>query len=145
MINKAQIKMVHFLKNKIRMPDDDYRNVLMSFGVKTSTRLTFYQAKEVIQILLNIADKSGVELLNNSAIKASSNSMASVKQQRYIMGLWISVSNQDTTGQKIKALNSFLKSKFHTERLSWLPRENVEKVICTLKSMQRTKNANKNN
>jgi hypothetical protein len=101
MITKDQIKMIHFLKGRLDMPDDHYRNILINFGVKTSTRLTFHQAKEVVQILLNIADKSGVDLLTKGVIRASSNSMASVKQQRYIMSLWFSVSNQETPALKM--------------------------------------------
>lgn len=47
-ITTIQIKAIHVLKAKLAMSDDEYRALLLGYGVKSSTQLTRYEASEII-------------------------------------------------------------------------------------------------
>ncbi|MCL2689043.1 MAG: regulatory protein GemA [Chitinispirillia bacterium] len=144
--SRPQISMIHTLKSKIGLSDDDYRAMLEGFGVESSKDLTSLEAKEFIEALIKLAGQKGV-VLTFPAIRcsrgftksangksASSNGIASYAQQAKIKHLWSAVSRAPEPDQP-RALNSFLEKRFQISRLEWLPRERVGKVIRTLETM----------
>ena len=140
--SSAQITMIHTLKSKIGLSDDDYCAMLESFSVESSKDLTSSDCKLFIGSLLKLAGQEGkttafpsrkIRAFDGSK-SASSNDTSTYAQQSKIKHLWAAVSRVSEADQP-RALNQFLEKRFAISRLEWLPRESVGKVIRTLETM----------
>jgi hypothetical protein len=136
MATRPQIAMIHTLKSKIGMCDDDYRAVLGGFGAESSKDLSVPDAKAVIEALMKLVPSGS---FRRRAPSAPSREVASGKQQAYIRGLWDTVSRVPEGKDREAALNAFLRKRFNISFLNWLPRESVGKVIHTLEAMLKQK------
>jgi hypothetical protein len=137
-INKAQIKIIHVLISKMHIPDEHYRDMLSSYRVDSSKELSFEQATEFVNSLAKMAEKKGVYVKHEPAFSnlGSRNDMAYPGQLRKIKALWFEKSRMQSSDDKLKALNSFLKNKFKIDRIEWLPRNMVGKVIKSIESIK---------
>ena len=148
MATRPQIAMIHTLKSKIGMADDQYRAMLEGFGVESSKDLSTSGAKSVIETLMGMVKGGGRapvrsvggnnvladEILSGKVRYAASNEVATYAQQEKIRRLWYEVSRAP---EPDAALNNFLEKRFRISHLAWLPRESVGKVLHTLKAMQK--------
>jgi hypothetical protein len=140
-INKDQIKIIHTLTSKMKLPDEHYRDMLASYKVNSSKDLSFEQAVKFIQSLVKVAEKKGVYVKKQPEFSnlGDRNDYAYPAQLRKIKAMWSAVSRMETSKQKADALNSFLKNKFKIERIEWLPREMVGRVIKSISSIKKDK------
>lgn len=146
-ISKDQIKIIHTLISKIPVSDEDYRAMLGGYSVSSSKDLSFEDAKEFVDILSKIAEKKGVYVKNGGG-KARFSSMgnrderAYPAQMRKIEAMWSDVSYMTTAEDKRSALNSFLSRRFGIDRIEWLPRNMVGKVIKSISSIKKVPHGN---
>lgn len=121
----AQIKAIHAIKNKLRMPDDHYRALLSRFGAESSTDLTRNEAKAVIDTL----KKMGVPTPTRDPMRATDN------QIDYIKGLWVELSNQkdyDSLRLFVKKITGKLYLHIETMNL-----DEAQKILVALKNWER--------
>lgn len=136
LVNKDQIKIIHVLKSKLQLCDDDYRSMLSGYrNARSSTDLSFSEAKDFIQLLVDMADKKGIPTPMPAKAKAH-NGYAYPAQLYKIKMLWFSKSYMPTDKKKEKALNNFLSNKFKISRIEWLPRDMVGKVIKAIECIK---------
>jgi hypothetical protein len=157
MSTRPQIAMIHTLKSKLGIDDDNYRAMLSGFGVESSKDLSTADAKAFIESLIAQIKGGGKvhirqvgttasadQVLNGKARYAASNEVATYAQQAKIRHLWDTVSRVPES-DRARALNNFLEKRFQISHLSWLPRERVGKVIHTLVAMQKQSNKEQKN
>jgi hypothetical protein len=148
MSTRPQIAMIHTLKSKLGMNDDNYRAMLSGFGVESSKDLSAADAKAFIDGLMKMFKGGGVSappssvnnILNGKTRYAASNEVATFAQQAMIRRLWDTVSRVPEA-DRARALNNFLEKRFMISHITWLPRERVGKVIHTLKAMAAQKDS----
>lgn len=124
-ITGNQIKAIHAIKNKLRMPDDHYRALLSRFGVESSTDLTKNEAKAVIDTL----KKMDVPTPTRDPMRATDN------QINYMKGLWVDLSDQkdyDSLRNFVKRITG--KLYLHIETMSL---DEGQKVLTALKNWER--------
>jgi hypothetical protein len=129
----AQIKILHVLRNVLRMSKDDWEAALSSYLIKSSKDLTFDQAKEMIESLEQAAIGAGVWVK-----KGERPGRATQAQLAKIRLMWDKVSRADPGEARIKALNRFV-SRYGADRVEWLPRERVFMVIKAIEAMIQNK------
>lgn len=134
MATRPQIAMIHTLKSKVGMSDDDYRALLSGFGVESSKSLTVATAKAVIETLMKMVGGKTPTLPK----QATDTGMATFAQQAKIRHLWDQVSRAPEC-ERQTALNNFLMNRFKIGLLRWLPRDKVGAVIHTLETMKKQK------
>jgi hypothetical protein len=153
MSSRPQIAMIHTLKSKLGMDDDNYRAMLSGFGVESSKDLSTADAKAFIESLMSQikgggkvrvrqaggTNASADKVLGGQTRYAASNEVATYAQQAKIRHLWDTVSRVPEP-DRARALNNFLEKRFQISHISWLPRERVGKVIHTLVAMQKQSN-----
>ena len=131
-INIAQIKLIHTAKNSLKLTDENYREILSSFGVSSSKDLTQEDAKKVIKIF----EKLGFKPLVNEPKHAKLNDredMASPKQLRKIEAMW---KNSGRVKEKTdEALRKFIKRIAGVDHISWLTNDKVRKVIKAIENL----------
>ena len=141
MINKRQIAIIHTLISKMQIPDDYYRDMLAAFGVSSSKNLSYHHATEFITQLVKKSQGKGVYNPTPNPdprfnARGNRHGEAYPAQLRKIEAMWCEVSRMQTIEEKRAALNSFLKNKWNIERIEWLPKNLVGRVIKTIASMK---------
>lgn len=135
----SQIKKIHTLKNVLGLDEDLYREMLLSFNVESSKKLTFKQAGNLIEILeekaiaQNIWQKKRPKYSN---LKRDTN-MATPSQMRMIEGLWREICYIDTDKFAKTSLRTFLKSKFKVDDIMFLTKTTATKVIQGIKNIKK--------
>jgi hypothetical protein len=132
MITREQIKKIHTLKRILFMSEDEYRGALAAYAaqgggpVTTSKEMTKNQASSFINRLERVATQiPGLRERH----------YASPRQMRFIEAMWRNVSRaQDPQGRE-KAMETFLKRRFHVNRTDKLTRRTAGKVIQSLRAM----------
>lgn len=145
-INSDQIKKIHTLKSKLKLSEDRYHDMLSAYDVESSKSLSFDDAIHFIASLVSQAEKAGVN--NFVVVKPSrnyesfgkSNDHATPAQMRKIAAMWSEKSYCASHDDKMAALDKFLSNRFNIDKLVWLPREMVGKVIKTIESMKGKEN-----
>lgn len=143
-IEPGQIKMIHALKNALRLDDDAYCAMLSSrFGVSTSKALTASQADALVAEMR----ESAVQLGTWTRAKAKYESMkkrpgmASPAQLRMIEGYWKEVSRARTAKDRAAGLRGFVTRIAKVSDLRFLDAEGARKVVAALKAMKARKAA----
>jgi len=124
-ITSAQIKAIHAIKNKLRMPDDHYRALLSRFGADSSTDLTRNEAKAVIDALKQI----------DKPVPKRDPMRASDAQLDYMKGLWVELSDQkdyDSLRLFVKRITKKLYLYIET-----MNHDEAQKVLVALKNWER--------
>lgn len=146
-IARAQIKMIHCLKNALQLDDPTYRQALENrFHVSTSKDLTSFQAEELIRELKEIAVSAGRWTEQPPGKKKYEEwegrcGMASAPQLRKIEIMWREVSRIDDQEGRKKALRSILERIAKVSDLRFLDAGGAGKVINALNAMRKRKAA----
>lgn len=131
MASTFQIRKIHTLKNILGLEDDLYRDMLMSFGVQSSTRLTFTEATVLIDIFEEKAERLNLWTIRQKKyrdLKRDSN-MATGRQLGMIEGLWREICYVDNSDFAKKSLRKFLQNKFGIADVTFLTKNKAIKVI----------------
>lgn len=142
MANKNQIKIIHSLKNKLKMTDENYRDNLYSyFEVESSKDLTAAQATFYIKKLEEDAVKAGVwkKSVWNYTHLDGREGMASSAQLRKIQAMWAEVSDCKSKKERQKGLRKFLLRIVKVEDLRFLKVRMVKKIVNALSAMKKQK------
>lgn len=130
-ITKFQIRKIHTLKNLLGIDDNTYRDMLRSFDVSSSKNLTYTEAKILLEILEDNAEKANLWVKRGMKYDdpARASFMATGAQRRMIEGLWREISYKDTDSFAKQSLRNFLKKKFNVEDTAFLSKAKAIKAI----------------
>lgn len=142
---------IGYQRKLIGLPDEVYREILWEkYKVESSTKLSFQQARELLNTLRDKAKEMGVfspkKQYSFQKYKYDNlgdrEGFASPKQLRKIEAIWKDVSYQKTDTAREDALNSFLDSHFGVSNIKWIEQDMVSKIIRTLERMKEQKKVN---
>ena len=116
---------IHALAAAVPLDDSEYRNLLHDlYGKRSSKKLTQCQQLEFVKIL----QKQIKQRQRNPF-------MATPRQLNAIKAMWAKVSHAETIEAKDVALQKFCKRITGCERLEWLRKTDVRKLIKALEKM----------
>lgn len=129
------IKVIHVAKTKLNISDDNYRELLHSFGVVSSKELSQSEAIE----LLNVLNKLGFEYKKNTKKKKVdyrkpariTKEWATQRQINFIAGLWAEKSRE----KDVTSLDRFCKRITGIDKVEWLRKEHVQRIILAIQSL----------
>lgn len=152
-INRKQITLVHVAKSKLNLGEQEYRDILSQFGVKSSKDLTSGQFKELLEIFENMGfdlpESHYVPRLSPSINRlqykplpltgqkatGSPHVLLTDKQKQKIWALWNAVSKAPEDKRE-SALNSFCKKQCKIDHWEWLTVGKAQQLIYVLEKMQ---------
>jgi len=136
MITSAQIKKIHTLKNILHLDDELYVELLMSFGVHSSKKLTSTEANIFVEILEEKAILTNKWVIRNkkfedlsSRVNSNEVAMATPPQLRMIESIWREICYVDTDEFAKQSLRKFLQNKFKISDLKFLTKNTAVRVI----------------
>ena len=136
MITSAQIKKIHTLKNVLHIDDELYVEMLMSFGVQSSKKLTCSEANIFVDILeekVAWTDKWKKRSKKYEGLKDRVNlnkvAMATPPQLRMIEAIWREICYVDTEEFAKQSLRKFLQNKFKISDIKFLTKNTAVRVI----------------
>lgn len=134
----SQIKKIHALKNVLGLDEDLYREMLSSFSVQSSIKLTVTQAGNLIDILETEAVSRNIWIKKQPKYSnlERNDDMATPSQMRMIEGLWREICYIDTDKFAKTSLRKFLKSKFKVDDIMFLTKNKAIKVIQGIKKIK---------
>lgn len=137
MASKIQIKLIHTLRAKLDMNEEEYRASLIPFSVTSSTEMTEIQAKEYIHALIQVAVRRGVWKKMRSTLKPGRpDDFATPDQIAMLQAAWASVSRARGAEARATALNRFIYRRWGFGSIEMLPRDTVAKVRHAIDHMQ---------
>ncbi len=138
-ITKYQIRKIHTLKNLLGIDEETYREMLRSFDVSSSKNLTYTEAKILLEILEDNAEKANLWIKKGLKYDDPTRApfMASGAQRRMIEGLWRELSNEDTDEFAKQSLRAFLRNKFNIEDTAFLTKKKGIKAIQAIIRMKK--------
>ncbi len=151
-INRDQIKMLHVLRAKLRMSEEDYRTTLQSYGVLSSTELSASQAVSLLTALETKAIALGVwkKYPRDSKRRGRSGQeglrtgdgrvdleirMATPDQINMLDAMWKQVSRSKDDASRKRAFNLFIHRRFHRGSLLMVEESLVHKIVRALEAM----------
>jgi len=135
----AQIKKIHTLKNVLRLDDDLYLDMLMSFGVQSSKNLTTTEAGIFLEILEEkavLTNKWEVRNKKYEELKFRDEDMATPAQLRMIEAMWREVCYVDSPEFAKQSLRKFIQNKFKIADIKFLTKKKAVKVIRAISAMK---------
>ena len=132
MITSAQIKKIHTLKSVLRLDDEFYVEMLMSFGVQSCKKLTKTEANIFAETLEEKAIQSNKwekRNLKYSTLNLRDDKMATSAQLRMIEAIWREISYIDSDEFAKQSLRKFLQNKFKISDIKFLTKKVAVKVI----------------
>jgi phage gp16-like protein len=137
MANAKLIKLIHTAKTKLGLDDEDYRAMLNSVaeGKTSSKELTDHQALNLIAAFEKIGfESTNQNHKNYKDLKSRAPKYASDAQLRMIEAMWMS---SPAVRVKTKdALNAFVKRIAFVDRLEWLYKSKVHKVVKAIQELK---------
>ncbi len=139
MADKRQIKLIHTIKNRLGMSDEEYRKFLMEnthgFSI-SSLELSFQEAEEIIEKMKQLAMQKGVwkEYINKYSEYEGREYMATPAQLRKI-----EVSIFRNEKRRAKALRRLMKRLVGVDDLRFLKQWQVKKIVKALETMKAKK------
>jgi hypothetical protein len=154
----SQVKRIHTLAHLLRIPDDDYRAMIASFGTfpvnvrPSSKKLTFQKANELIRRLSEMATAAGVHRSVEAPGRAPLSScrpkkyddlgkrpgMASPAQLRMLEAMWADVSFAPDPRSRHYAYEKFITRITGVSKPEWLEPLHVRKIKTAIESMKRS-------
>lgn len=140
MSTSLQIKQIHTLKNILGLDDDLYREMLASFGVYSSKKLTETEANILIEILqdktkkLKLAKPKKYDDLSERDSK-----MSTPLQLRKIEAIWWDICNIAESVQQIRNLRKFVKRQCKIDDIKFLSKREASKLIAVLEKIKKEK------
>lgn len=142
-IEPNQIQQIKILSKTLGQSDEEYRGMLKeAYGVTSCTQLLFHQAEELIPKLRALAntdrptDSHGWGRTRYEDLRGRPAHFASPAQLRLIEVLWKTVSHTHDPRARAKALDTFLRNRFHILGIMSIEADQVQKVVKTLEAMQ---------
>ena len=139
-VTTRQIRRIHALKNRLSLSEEEYRNWLSEYGVRSSKELSFEEAERLIEDMEGLAIIEGVwERLDGKRKYedlGNREGMATPKQLRMIEALWRDVSRARSVKERERTLRSFLRNRFGIEDLRWVESWQVKKIVEALRAMK---------
>lgn len=135
----AQIKKIHTLKNVLRLDDDLYLDMLMSFGVQSSKKLTTTEAGIFLEILEEkavLTNKWEVRNKKYEELKSRDEDMATPAQLRMIEAMWREVCYINSPEFAKQSLRKFIQNKFKIADIKFLTKKKAVKVIRAISAMK---------
>jgi len=125
---------IHALAAMLRLDDCEYRNMLFDlYGKRSSKELTPLQQTELIGILQkHLGAKNGGKW---GDLKRANPIMATPKQLRAVEAMWAKVSRMETAMGREQALLKFCKRIAGCERLEWLRKADIRKLVKAMEAM----------
>ena len=143
MPDKSKIKLIHVLKTKLGLTDDEYRILLGTYKVESSKDLSAIQAQHLIDTMYQLAKARGIST-RAAGDSARSRWFASPSQLRLIDARWHDVSRAKTAEERSHALNVWLHKQFGFGGLNMVPRSKVGAIIYAIKQMTQQKDSHTN-
>lgn len=144
-IDKQQIMLIHVLKAKLGLSDDEYRAALGGYGVTTSVDLSRVQAEELIRTLTDKAVAAGVweyerrrtkhERIKGYRVDSTGEAMATPEQINMLDAMWSQVSREKRPAERRKKFDRFIHNRFHRGGVRMVEREMVHKIVRALVAM----------
>lgn len=149
MADKQQIKMIHILKSKLALSDNEYRDHVAQCnerGVTSSKDMTHGEAQNLLWRLSSMANGKGIRWTNWQGRKkyndfAGRDDRATPLQMRKIEAMWKDVSYMTTDEDRATAFRKFIEKRFHVSDIRFITQEMVHKIIKTLQAMKSYKEA----
>jgi hypothetical protein len=151
-VSFTQVKIIHCLKSKLKMSDDDYTAMLSAFGVTSSKLLTTTQAMDIIKKLEAAAVSIGAwekPVWTRPARKERSYDTkkyddlgdrpgkASAAQLRLMEVLWAQKSFQPDAKSRAIALDSFIHRIVGVQSLLWVEQDQVQRIVKAIQSIKK--------
>ncbi|MBL7997455.1 MAG: DUF1018 domain-containing protein [Candidatus Kapabacteria bacterium] len=144
MITGTQVALMHTLKQRLGMNDDEYRDALNeSAGVESSRDLTFTQAHDIINGWVNIAIERGVwhkpeqqRISRHSALANRTGAFPTVQQLDMIDREWAKVSRIEAGDDRNKALDKMCQRILKKPSVANILRRDVQKLVRTIRAMK---------
>src|SRR5574344_895853 len=136
MITPSQIRQIHTLKNILGLDDELYRDMLASFDVYSSKKLTETEATifiEKIAFTKKNCHKKYDELYTRDR------NMATPPQLRKIEAIWSDISNAKSTEEFRKSLRHFISKQFHIDDIRFMTKYRASKIIAVLEKIKQVK------
>jgi len=137
MANSGLIKVVHVAKAKLALSDENYKDILSSFGVSSSKEMDENELKQLIKIFneLGFKDTSKKNKYNNLGKRRGEllDPYATPKQLRMIESKWMS--SDKVKVKTIEALEKFILRIAKVQKMEWLKGKHVQKVIKAIESL----------
>lgn len=146
MSTTSQRQRIGYMRKLLGLDDDTYYEMLSAYGVKSSKDLSFYQAKEFLNRLRDNGKQSGVfkpktqyafQKYKHSNLDNRDPLMATPAQLRKVEAMWFRVSTQTTDDARYAALEKFCLRVAGKEKLQFLTKEDVSKLVTALNAMRR--------
>lgn len=137
-VDRGQIKTIHTLKGKLGLDDETYRAALSTYGVESSTALTWRQAEDLIA---DLRVKAGQPSNRREAPRKRHTDMdrrpgmATGAQCRMLEAMWAQVSRAEPGEAQEKAFNKFVKRITGVEALRFVKIYDVERLVKALQGM----------
>lgn len=140
-----QRKLIGYFRKLLKMPEDVYKEILWTWHVDSSKELTVDEAETLLRQLKKNAIAIGVyegkkkysfQKYRHSSLDGRDAKMATAAQLRMIEAMWFEVSRQSTDIARAEALHSFMKRITGKERLQFLTKVDVSKLVNAMKTMK---------
>lgn len=147
MIDRWQIKMLHVLKSKLQLTEDEYRRRVEDMSVfgRSCKDLTFEEAEMLIALWRGEAIEKGVwkegrrrpggfkKKYENLGRRPG---MGTPAQLRMIEGMWSDVSRYNHAVERERALRAFIAKRYKVSDITFLSSRDVCSVVKALESMK---------
>jgi hypothetical protein len=148
--DKQQIKMIHILKSKLALNDEEYREHVAQCnqrGIRSSKDMTRSEAQNLLWRLTSIANGKGIRWTNWQGGRkkyddfGGRDERATPLQMRKIEAMWKDVSYMTTDEARETAFRKFMEKRFHVSDIRFVTQAMVHKIIKTLEAMKSYKEA----
>lgn len=134
MANKEQIKIIHILKNQHKIDEETYREILLTYGVKTSKDLSYADANHLIKKLGGWIGYKKYDELGIRYNHKTREYYATPKQLRKIEALWMS--SERVKVKTHEALRKFIKRITGVDAIEWISISQVKKIIKAIEEIK---------
>lgn len=137
MITPSQIKQIHILKNLIGIDEELYRDMLASFDVCSSKKLTKTEAQIFIEILEDKLKTMKITYHRKyDNLYSRDNRMATPLQLRKIEAVWKDIVAVNNIEDEKKSLRHFLNKHFHIDDIRFIQKARASKIIAVLEKIK---------
>lgn len=138
MLDKAKISLIHTAKSKIKISDESYRDILGSFGVKSSTELSESQFLELMKIFEGLGFNNNfsapAKKYETDRVDKFGNPLASYAQLKKIKATWANATG--VRDRSPEALNNFTMRITGVARVEWVRMYDVYKLVKAIEVLR---------
>lgn len=139
-------RVIHALLSRLNMRDEDYRAMLWDrYEATSSKNLTARQAKDMVAALHELLPAEEREAHPVPQIAPGTRlrfdrlgdreGMASPRQLRMLEASWVQRSRAEDLSAKQDAFREFLRTRFHIERIEWIPSDQVGRILRAIQAV----------